>query len=129
MRARLVAIAFLVGCGGNSGVDINADQNNVCDEIAKVACHDLYQCCTESEIEWFLRVSDPRTENECHDDIRRRCARSIASLDFAIDQKHARFDATIMNTCLEALVAPSGTCATIESALPWTEACMNSAWI
>lgn len=128
MRAQIIAIAFLLGCGGD-GVDINTNQSNVCSEIAEVACHNLYQCCVESEIERFLDVSDPRTEAECRDDVRRGCARQIASLDFAVDEKRVRFDAAIMNDCLEALVAPSDTCATIETALPWTEACMNSAWI
>lgn len=130
MRAQLISIAILLGYGcGGDGVDINADQNNVCDEVAKVACHNLYQCCAEGEIEEFLNVSDPRSEEECREDVSRMCARSIASLDFGIDQKHVRFDSKIMNDCLEALIAPSDTCATIASSLPWTEACMNSAWI
>jgi hypothetical protein len=128
MRARLIAIAFLLGCGGD-GVDIDTDQNNVCSEIAEVACHNMYQCCTEGEIEDFLGVGDPRTEAQCRDDVRSDCVRQIASLDFAVDEKRVRFDAEIMNDCLDALVAPSDTCATIETTLPWDAACMNSAWI
>jgi hypothetical protein len=128
MRARIIAIAFLVACGGD-GVDISTNQDNVCGEVAEVACHNMYQCCSEGEIEESLGVTDPRTESECREDISRECARSIASLDFGIDQKHIRFDAKIMNDCLDALVAPSGTCATLATALPWTAACMNSAWI
>jgi hypothetical protein len=128
MRAHVLAIAFLLGCGGSS-VDINTDQSNVCSQVAEVACHNLYQCCAEGEIEKFLGVSDPRTEAECQVDFTRRCARQIAAFDFGISQKHLKFDAKTMNTCLNALVAPSSTCATIESALPWTDACMNSAWV
>ncbi len=128
MRARLIAIAFLFGCG-DSGVDISTNQDNVCDQVAEVACHNLYQCCSEGEIEKFLAVSDPRTESECRVDFSRRCARSIASLDFGISQKHLKFDSKTMNKCLDALLAPSSTCATIESALPWTDACMNDAWV
>lgn len=128
MRAQLMAIAFLLGCGGG-GVDISTDQNNVCDQVAEVACHNAYQCCSEGEIERLLNVTDPRSENECRSDISRRCIRSIAALDYGIDQKHVRFDSKIMNDCLNSLVAPGDTCATLASALPWTEACMNSAWI
>jgi len=128
MRAQVMAIAFLFGCGGG-GVDISTDQNNVCDQVAEVACHNAYQCCSEGEIERLLNVTDPRTEDECRSDISRRCIRTIAALDYGIDQKHVRFDSKIMNDCLNALVAPSDTCATLASALPWTEACMNSAWI
>jgi hypothetical protein len=128
MRARLFAIALLLGCN-SGGVDINTDKDNVCDQVAEVACHNLYQCCAEGEIERFLAVSDPRTEAECQVDVSRRCARMIAPLDFGISQKHLRFDSKTMNGCLDALIAPSNTCATIESALPWTEACLNSAWV
>lgn len=128
MRAQLMAIAFLLGCGGG-GVDISTDQNNVCDQVAEVACHNAYQCCSEGEIERFLNVTDPRTEDECRSDISRRCVRQIAALDYGIDQKHVRFDSKLMNDCLNSLVAPGDTCATLASALPWTEACMNSAWI
>jgi hypothetical protein len=101
----------------------------VCSEIAEVACHNLYQCCSEGEIEDFLNVTDPRSEQECQEDVRRQCARSIAKLDAAIEAKRVRFDAAIMNNCLEALVAPSDRCATVDSVLPWADACMNSAWV
>lgn len=127
MRGRIL-IAFLIGCGG-SGLDIDADQDNVCGEIARVACHNLYQCCSEGEIEAFLDVSDPRTELECQADVGRRCVRAIATLDFSIDEKRARFDGSRMNRCLDSLVAPTGTCATVATELPWTEACADSAWI
>jgi hypothetical protein len=127
MRARLIAIAFVFGCGG--GVDIDTNQDNVCSEVAEVACHNMYQCCSEGEIEDFLGVGEPRTEAQCRDDIRSECVRQIASLDFAVDEKRVRFDAAIMNDCLDALVAPGDTCATIATALPWDAACMNSAWI
>jgi hypothetical protein len=129
MRARLVAIAVLFGCGGDGGVSINANQDNVCDQVAEVACHNLYQCCAEGEIEHFLGVTDPRSESDCRTDVSRRCARSTASLEFGIAQKHLRFDSKTMNDCLDALLAPDSTCASIESALPWTDACVNSAWV
>ena len=129
MRVQLIAIAFVLGCGGSDGVDVSTTQDNVCDEVAEVACHNLYQCCSEGEIEQFLNVSDPRSEGECRDDLRRTCARSIAVFDFGIQQKHIRFDATIMNDCLNAVLAPDQTCATIASVLPWTEACLDSAWV
>src|SRR5262249_55069248 len=107
MRISYVVIAaFVVGCGGGSGVSIDANQDNVCGEIAEVACHNMYQCCSEGEIETFLRVSDPRTEDQCRDDLTRLCKRSIANLDDGISAGRVKFDGNIMNHCLEALVAP-----------------------
>jgi hypothetical protein len=130
MRSSLgVSIVWLcfAACGG--GVDVSTNSGNVCSEIAKVACHDLYQCCSEGEIEGFLRVSEPRTEPQCKEDVTRLCEREVALLDESIDKKRVRFDSELMNNCLDALVAPSNACATVEASLPWTEECMNSAWI
>lgn len=120
-----IALA-LAACGG-SGIDANAD--NVCSEVAKVACHNMYRCCSEGEIENFLGVDEPRTEAECTADISKLCQRSVAALDFAIEENRVRFDAEIMNRCLEALEAPSDTCATVSDVLPWAEECLSSAWV
>ena len=124
----MLATLVMVGCG-DDGVSVSANAGNVCDEIAKVACHNLYQCCTEGEIEDFLEVNEPRTEDQCREDVQRLCTRATNTLAFSIEEKRVRFDSDVMNNCLEALVAPEGTCATVASKLPWTEACMNSAWI
>jgi hypothetical protein len=118
---------YLVACGG--GVSVSTNASNVCSEIAKVACHNLYQCCAEGEIEDFLNVSEPRTEPQCKEDVTRMCERDIARLDEGIDKKRVKFDSDIMNDCLDALVAPSGACATVGQTLPWAEVCMNSAWV
>jgi hypothetical protein len=117
----------VVACG--DGVEISTNAQNVCSEIAEVACHNLYKCCSEGEIEGFLRVDEPRTEEQCREDVRRLCRRDIARLDDAISSRRMRFDATTMNNCLEALVAPDSTCATVSSTVPWAEECMNSAWV
>jgi hypothetical protein len=122
------ALVVLASCGGNSP-DINTTQDNVCDQIAEVACFDMYQCCSEGEIENALMVSDPRTESDCQSDLRTRCKRQVADLDFSIKNKHVRFDSKVMDACLKEFVAPSGTCVTVESAKPWAMACMTGAWV
>jgi hypothetical protein len=120
---------YLAACGGDDGLDISTDQENVCSEVAKVACHNLYSCCSEGEIENFLGVQDPRSQSGCEQDVQRLCSRQIVRLDAAIEAGRVRFEAERMDGCLQALVAPSGTCASIEDTLPWAEACMNSAWV
>jgi hypothetical protein len=121
------ALVVLASCGGN-GPDIDTTQDNVCDQIAEVACFDMYQCCSEGEIERNLGVSDPRTQAECQSDLATRCKRVIADLDFSIKNKHVKFDAKVMNDCLKEFVAPENTCVTVEAMKPWAAACMTSAW-
>jgi hypothetical protein len=118
----------MFGCG-DDGVSISTTADNVCGEVAEVACHDMYRCCSEGEIENYLNVMTPRSEGECRDDIRKRCERAIAPFDDGLANKRLRFDSNLMDDCLEALVAPDGTCASIETMLPWQEACMESAWV
>jgi Dickkopf N-terminal cysteine-rich region len=129
MRTAIACGVFvvLVSCG-NHGPDIDTTQDNVCDQIAEVACFDLYQCCSEGEIERTLMVSDPRTQAECQSDLTTRCKRVIADLDFSIKNKHEKFDAKVMNDCLKEFVAPENTCVTVETVKPWAMACMTSAW-
>lgn len=130
MRYCIAVLSMVVvACGGDGGVSIDADEDNVCAEIAEVACHNLYRCCAEGEIEDFLGVSEPRTELQCRDDVERICERRVNTLAFSIQEGRVRFDGELMNACLEALVAPDDTCATVVSKLPWTEACMNSAFV
>jgi hypothetical protein len=131
-----LAIAWSVvqigsGCGGGGGgpPSIRTSQDTVCDEVAEVACFNMYTCCSESEIEQFLGVSDPRTEEECRDDVRVLCERQLAAIDFSLKNQRVRFDATVMDGCLEAIVAPDDTCATIDSMAPWTAACMDTAFV
>jgi hypothetical protein len=124
-----VAVSGLiaVGCGG--GVNVSTNENNVCSEIAEVACHNLYQCCTEGEIENTLDVSDPRTEPQCREDLTRRCDRLTLTLQDSLAAGRVKFDKERMNTCLDAIVAPNDSCGMIVTELPWKEACMDSAWV
>jgi Dickkopf-like protein len=119
----------MIGCGGDDGgPSIGTTQDNVCDQVAEVACFNMYQCCSESEIEDFLSVTDPRTQDQCREDVQTICKRQMATLDFSLKNKHVTFDAKVLDTCLKAIVAPAGSCVSVESMAPWTEACMTSAW-
>ncbi|MGE0868123.1 MAG: Dickkopf N-terminal cysteine-rich domain-containing protein [Kofleriaceae bacterium] len=89
----------------------------------------MYQCCSEGEIESILGVGEPRTEEECVSDLSRRCERELATLSWSIDNGRASFDASAMNACLEAFVAPSQACADIYTEVPWEGACENLVWV
>jgi hypothetical protein len=118
---------LVVGCG-DDGVTIDTSESNVCGQIADVACHNLFQCCTEGEIESFLHVTERQSQDQCHD-LAVSCERQIAALRYSYDQKRVKFDANIMNNCLAALAAPGDTCAEVLPELPWGEVCMQSAWV
>jgi hypothetical protein len=122
--------AITLGCGSDGDrPSIGSSEGNVCDQIAAVACYDIYQCCSEGEIERDLNVSDPRTEDQCKQDVSKICERRLATAEASFTAKRVKFDGKVMDTCLKALLAPSDTCATVDTMLPWTEACMDTAWV
>jgi len=128
MRLALCAVAVLVGCNDGT-VKVDTTQDNFCEQIADVACHNMYQCCTEHEIESALRVTDPRTELQCRDDLRVSCERASADIQDSLQAGRVTFDAMRLNECLNSIVSPKETCADVVTELPWKETCKDSAFV
>lgn len=128
MRLAYVACLLVAACG-NDSVQVDSSASNFCSQIADVACHNIYQCCTEGEIERYLGVTDPRTEDQCRDDLSKACSRDSATLNDSIKAKRVTFDSSRMNACLNAVLAPSGVCSEVVTELPWKAACMDSAFV
>jgi len=129
MRIALIAVlGVVVGCG-DDGVSVGTNEDNFCDEIADVVCHNIYQCCTESEIESYLDLSEPRTELQCREDVARRCDRQAPDIRDSLAAGRVQFDAARLNDCLNAVVAPDGTCSQVVTELPWKEACAEAPWV
>src|SRR3954470_15477406 len=125
----LAVVAALLAACGDDGVTIDTSEGNVCAQVADVACHNLYACCTEGEIESFLHVSERQTQDQCRADVEVSCDREIARLQDSFDKKRVKFDSNLMNNCLAAIVAPNDTCAEVLPKVPWAEVCMQSAWV
>jgi hypothetical protein len=119
----ILAAGSLAGCDNDGAPEIDVTASNYCEEVAKVACYNVYRCCTEGEIEGFNGVEDVRTEAECVTDTTIRCEREIAALTWSIAEGRLSFEGSVMTPCLEALITPVETCATVYSELPWADAC------
>ena len=124
----LSACLLIVACG-ESGVVVDTTAETFCEEIAEVYCHNMYQCCTEREIEQRLGVSEPRSELECRQDITRDCIRDSAPVMDSLRANRVTFDPVLMNTCLNAILAPPNECAAVVMEAPWKEACKDSPFI
>ena len=131
MRAAcVVALSCVVACGGSGGgpPSVSTSKDNVCAQIAQVACYDLYQCCAEGEIEKDLGIQNPESQDQCNQDIQRRCERALATYESSLAANRVKFDSSVMNNCLEALLPVDNMCADVDTALPWTDVCMMSPW-
>jgi hypothetical protein len=122
---------MVVACSGDDAVSIGTNQDNFCSQIADVVCHNVYQCCTESEIENYLNVSDPRTELQCRDDVTRDCERDAPEVRDSLKAGRVTFDPAKLNACLTAVLAPDGVCSQVVTDYPWKEACdiKNVPWV
>jgi hypothetical protein len=122
----LVMMGMLAGC--QSGVSVDASEDSFCSEFAEVVCHNLYECCTERDIEQELGVSEPRTEEQCREDKKRTCERSSASLRDSLAKKRVQFNADAFNACVETYLAHDDICSEYVEELPWTKACDVDIW-
>lgn len=123
----LVLLGLLAGC--QSGFSVDTSESNFCDEYAEVICHNLYQCCTEEQIEDSLGVTEPRTEVQCREDKKRECVRGSAQIRDSLQNGRVTFNAEALDACLTAYAAPEDTCATYVTELPWAEACKEQAFV
>jgi hypothetical protein len=139
MRHQLATVAttaLAIACGSSPMSNqtlppptIATTKDNVCDQVAAVACYDWYTCCSEGEIEHFLGVVQPRPEPGCVDDVKRLCERKLTTEMFSVTNARVSFDGSVMDACLKAMLVPAGGCTTVAPALPWLVACMDTAWI
>lgn len=129
MRVALLCVLGLAASCGNDGIEVNTSASNFCSEIAEVVCHNMYQCCTESEIQDELDVSEPRTESQCREDLTRRCERNSQTLSDSLEAGRVQLDAARLNDCLNAVIAPGDVCGDVVTELPWKEACSVTPWV
>lgn len=124
-----VLAVCLYACGDDGAPEVDVTEDNICAEVAEVACFNLYSCCSEGEIESALGVSEPRTELQCRDDIEKRCDRNIARFVDSLVNNRAQFQGPIFAACLEALIAPSDTCSFVGNEAPWAMPCEENPFV
>jgi len=133
VRLSACIVVVICGCndssGGSQPPSIASTQQNVCDQVAAVACYNWYRCCSEGEIERNLGVTDPRTGAQCLEDVNRMCLRKLAGVNYSSEQGRVTFENTRMDSCLKALLVPEESCTTVDQMLPWASACMEAAWV
>lgn len=127
MRLPLVILALAACSDDKPSVAVTA--GNLCDEVAAVACYDMYRCCDDPQIETQLAATSVPTQDQCKNDVRSRCAADpeLGKLSDSVTSGHMSFDPNVLDECLKALLEPASTCV-VSGIPPWISACMASAW-
>ena len=111
-----IAVGF-VGCGSPedeaSGVDVG--QENICEAVAEVMCHNMFECCTGKEREEKLGEELTITERECAQDMILECEKVGNDHLQAVTKSSFSFDLERANACVGGLMLPEdGSCFTNE---------------
>jgi hypothetical protein len=95
------------GCGTDQeegDPDVSVTQNNLCDEMAEVLCHNIFECCTGSQIEEDFGLEITTTKKTCRRDVALQCEEGNALLLYAISAGTVAIERDKANTCLKDLV-------------------------
>lgn len=124
-----VTCVVAVACS-DSKPKVEVTKDNLCDQIAKVACYDMYRCCDDSQIESTLMTTSVPAQASCEDTLRGGCEQDpeLVRVQASVAAGHMAFDAAALNTCLTALLEPADRCASSDATPPWAAACMTVAW-
>jgi len=113
-----------LSCAKEEGLKIDVDGANVCEEIAKVACHNIFQCCTGQEIEDFFGIAISTSEQKCRDDMELMCSEINRKALYGISRGSVRIEDLPASTeCLESLLTNEGGCFYTSTELPFADAC------
>lgn len=101
----VAAAALSTGCKEeDDSLDIKVTKDNLCSEIAKVTCRNMFTCCTGLEIESMLGVEQSTTETACRTDQRLECEALTAELQDSLDKNRASLTIASVESCLNELI-------------------------
>jgi len=118
LKIVLILAGICIGTGmlaascdtGGGGLKVKIDNDNLCSEIARIACHNMFRCCEGQEIEGKLGLEQSKTEDDCRKDLELECKNTHARLLYALEAGTAALNVDFANQCFNAIVAPDGVC-------------------
>ncbi len=124
----IVASVFLTECNKKDedlDVSLNLTEENFCEEVAQVKCHNTFKCCTGREIEMEFGSEISTSEKDCRRDVTVRCEKASSELLHAFNKRTVSLSLQPAQLCLEKLIAPEDTCFPYISTPTFVEACMK----
>ncbi|MBN2498032.1 MAG: hypothetical protein JXR96_25800 [Deltaproteobacteria bacterium] len=94
--------------------------DNYCAELAKVACYNMFQCCTGAQIESYLGVTISTDERSCRRDVELLCEQRSAVYEYAVEQGTVSLSVEQAQSCLDSLLAPEEQCFAFLAEAPWS---------
>lgn len=124
----LGSLALVSACSddGSGTPTAKVTATNVCTEIARVLCHNLFSCCTGAQIEQLLGDEISTDQKGCLRDMALKCESAYFRQLDAMERDTVELDTQRATDCLNALVAERDHCFNDEVEKPWTQACNES---
>ena len=107
----LVALC-LISCKDEESnqVSVKVTEANLCNEVAEVMCHNIFECCEYRSIEARFGVENVTSKSACLRDVKLSCEDATSELRYAIDKKRASINVATMEACLKSLVVGDDGC-------------------
>ncbi len=124
----LLAGLWAAGCPNGDGepaVDVTLDA--YCQQVAEVACHNIWHCCTGQQIEDALGITISIEPPECRRDVELICADRLAPMLWAAYKGSVRLQEQDATACMGSMLL-DGACFQHVSEIPWDRWCGESHW-
>ena len=91
-------------------VESNVNEENLCEEMAEITCHNAFKCCTGIELESVFGIKQTTSESECRRDVRLSCEHSNAEFLSSLGLGRVGLNKENIDTCFNQYVAPDDVC-------------------
>jgi hypothetical protein len=118
----------LAGCSGKEKepvVEMSVD--TYCEQVAAVACWNMWNCCTGQQIEDVLGITISVEPAECRRDVQLICEDNMATVLWAAYKGSVRLEEANADACFQSLLL-AGDCFQHVSEIPWSRWCEDEHW-
>jgi len=123
----LAVVASLSACDKEESVKVDVKTDNFCDQVAKVACENIFTCCTGKKIEEMFGVTISTQKDKCKRDVKLACEDSNAQLLYALAKGTVSVDAKAATACLASFLV-GDQCFQLAADDPTVEPCKTPAF-
>jgi hypothetical protein len=113
------------GCSDDSPgpFTIAVTKTNLCPQMAKIACRNMFECCTGAQLEKVLGITISTNESQCQRDMQLKCEEQNAQLLYAINKGTVTLHEDLITACYQSLYVGTNGCFYTASEQPWKTTC------
>ena len=105
-------------------IEADVTKDNLCSEIAKITCHNAFQCCTGEALEEVFGIKQTTSESDCRKDVELTCESENSAFLWSLSKGSVSLTKKNIDACFNQYIAPEDTCAPVVT--EFAPACFKS---